>query len=312
MDKKNIKNVDLKTLLKQRAKNRLHRFLLSNGEVRGVMVHATLMVNEMRDNFELGVLETYVLGQAYIAAALLSANLQKNDRMGLSIECSGPIKGLNVEATASGEVRGFLKNVPIPLDKPLESFDLSEFFGAGLITYTKYLEDAKQPYSGTIALMHGNIAMDLAEYFLSSEQIPTAFHLSIQFDKDGLVIGAGGLFLQALPGASDETVADLDSLMENIKSVGKCFSEDMSAQDYIESEFKEFSPKQIGDQRVEFFCRCSKNQMTNYLSMLPIDDITDLAVNGPFPMETRCHSCNSLYSFTKEELTKICDIINNR
>ena len=72
------------------------------------------MVNEMRANHELGILETLVLGHAYIAAGLMSASLKGNDRLSLQVDCSGPIKGLVAETNAFGEVRGYLKQVPHP------------------------------------------------------------------------------------------------------------------------------------------------------------------------------------------------------
>ena len=101
--------INLKDLLKRRAKDRLHNFLLSDGEIRGAVVHSTHMVNEIRANFGLGILETFILGESYTAMALLSSNLRKNDRMAMKIECSGEIKEINVEANAQGEVRGYLK-----------------------------------------------------------------------------------------------------------------------------------------------------------------------------------------------------------
>ena len=43
-------------------------------------------------------------------------------------------------------------------------------------------QDAKQPFTGQVELRYGNIAQDLAHYYLTSEQIHTAFNLSIRFD----------------------------------------------------------------------------------------------------------------------------------
>jgi molecular chaperone Hsp33 len=131
----------------------------------------------------------------------MAADLKGDDRVAMQINCSGPVKGLSVEANAFGEVRGYLKRVPIPVEAPVQDFDLSGFFGAGILSVTRYLQSAKQPFTGQVELRHGNIAQDLAYYFLTSEQVPTAFNLSIRFDREGEVIGAGGLCLQAMTGA---------------------------------------------------------------------------------------------------------------
>ena len=187
MQKKKPYGDTLKEKLLASAKDRLHKFLLADGAVRGAIMNGTRMVNEMRANHELGILETLVLGRAYLGVVLMAADLKSNDRISVKFDCSGPIKGLVVEANAFGEVRGFLKQVPIPIDKPMESFDLSPFFRAGFLSVTKYLEDAKQPFTGQVMLKYGNIAQDLANYYLTSEQVPTAFNLSIKFDTEGQV-----------------------------------------------------------------------------------------------------------------------------
>ena len=101
-------------------------FLIADGEVRVSAVSATRMVNQMSANHHLGLLETYVLGQGYIAGALLSSEVKGNDRIQLQIECGGPIKGMNIEAWACGAVRGYLVQNPIPLDHELKSLDTDQ------------------------------------------------------------------------------------------------------------------------------------------------------------------------------------------
>ena len=169
MIKKDIFGNGTKEKLKAAQNDRLYSFLLSNGSIRGAIVKSTRMINEMRANHELGIVETLLLGHTYIAAALLTSNLKGNDRLSIGIKCSGPVKGIDVESNAFGEVRGFLKNSHIDIKNPEKVKSLSQFFGAGFLTVTKYLEDAKNPYSGQIMIEHGSIAKDLANYFLTSE-----------------------------------------------------------------------------------------------------------------------------------------------
>ena len=308
MIKKQIYGDDLKARLIAGFRDRLYRFTLAGGTVRGVLVNGTLMVNEMRANHELGILETLTLGRAYLGAVLMSANLKGSDRLSLQIDCSGPIRGLNVDANAFGEVRGYLKNVPIPIEKPPNSFDLSPFFGPGLLSVTRYLQDAKQPFTGKVALQHGNIAQDLAHYCLFSEQIPTAFNLSIQFDRNGEVVGAGGLFLQAMPGADEATVADLERRVSRFPSLGKIFGDEGNPEQLIRDEFQSHSPRIFSERRIEFMCHCSKEKLRNILIMLPIDDLRDILATGPFPFESRCHNCNTLYTFDRTEIHKLCGL----
>lgn len=305
MIKKEPYGKTLKDQLKAGAKDRLYNFLLADGVVRGVILHGTRMVNEMRSNHELGILETLVLGRAYLGVGMMSADLKGIDRLSLKIDCSGPIKGLIVETNAFGEVRGFLQHVPIPIDRPMENFDLSPFFGDGVLEVTKHLKDAKQPFTGKIALKYGNIAFDLAHYYLTSEQIPTAFNLSIRFDRGGNVTGAGGLFLQAMPQAADELTADLEHQVNHLPSLGKVFSQGKDPETLVQDVFKKHSPRFLANRRIEFMCHCSKERLRSYLTVLPIDDIKDIRENGPFPLEMRCHHCNSTYEFNKQDIERI-------
>lgn len=295
----------LKDQLKAGAKDRLHNFLLAGGAIRGVIMHGTRMVNEMRANHELGILETLVLGRAYLGIGLMSADLKSIDRISLKIDCSGLIKGLVVETNAFGEVKGYLKQLPIAIDKPMENYDLAPFFGTGFLEVTKHLEDAKQPFTGKIALEYGNIALDLANYYLKSEQIPTAFNLSIKFDRQGIVTGAGGLFLQAMPDAADDLVADLEQRVSQLPSLGEKFAENQDPESLVQAVFKKHSPRFLANRRIEFMCHCNKKRLQKYLSMLPPDDIRDIRQNGPFPLELRCHLCNTAYEFSKMDIQEI-------
>ena len=94
MQKKKPYGETLKEQLRAGARDRLYNFMLADGAIRGVILNGTRMVNEMRANHELGILETLVLGRAYLGAGLMSADLKSNDQISIKFDCSGPIKGL--------------------------------------------------------------------------------------------------------------------------------------------------------------------------------------------------------------------------
>ncbi len=68
----------------------------------------------------------------------------------------------------------------------------------------------KEPYVGSIALMSGEIADDLALYFVESEQIPTACALGVLVGLDQSVTAAGGYLIQLLPGAGDDIITRIE------------------------------------------------------------------------------------------------------
>lgn len=307
MLKKKVYGDTLKEQLRANALDKSYNFLLADNHIRGSLVHATRMINEMRANHDLGILETLVLGHAYMAVCLMASTLKGEDRIQIKIACSGPIKGLCAEANALGEVRGYLYQNPIAVQGPLEGFNLSPFFGAGFLTVTRYLQADRQPFSGQVALAYGNIAQDIAHYYATSEQTPTSLSLSIQFDGGGEVVGAGGLLLQVLPGARDADVVMLEDLVSRMEGIGKAFSEGKKAEEMILENFGNLKPEILDQKRVEFFCRCSEDQMAAYLKTLPQKDREDLLENGPFPLEVTCHNCNSAYLFPREKLVEILE-----
>jgi molecular chaperone Hsp33 len=297
-----IPGEELKARLKAAARDRIHRFLLADGNVRGAMLQATRVVQEMRVNHALGLLETLILGHAYMGALLVASSLKGRDRVALRIDCSGPVGGLVAEANALGEVRGYLQKIPIPLEKPLEDFNLAPFLGAGLLSITRYLEDAKHPFSGQVALQHGNLAQDLAHYFLTSEQIPTAFNLSIQFTPQGEVAGAGGLFLQVMPGADEDSAAELENIVYGLPSLGAICAAGEDLDRFVQGHFAALDPVLLDKPRVAFFCRCRRDTVGRLLGTLPAEELRDIRDKGPFPVELRCHHCNTRYAFDRDEV----------
>lgn len=280
-------------------------FLLSDSNYRGAVLHSTRLINQMRENHGLGVLETLLLGHAYIAAGLLTSLVKGKDKISITLECDGPARGFSVESNARGEVRGYLRVNAIPVDAPPESFDLSPFIGNGTLSVARHLEAARQPFSGTIDIEYGNLAKDLANYFVISEQLPSAVSLSIQFDREGRVSGAGGLFIQALPGADATAGPELEKAVRSLPSLGSLFSNGETPAHIINEYFRGFEPDIIGSRTVEFSCPCSSERYGRYLASLPQNELDDILENGPFPLLVTCHNCNSSYSYSREEVEQI-------
>ncbi len=280
-------------------------FLISDANYRGAVLHATRLVNQIRVNHQLGILETLLLGHSYIAAGLLTSLIKGNDRISLAIDCDGPARGVSVEANARGEIRGYLRTGRIPVDGPVESFNLAPFIGDGTLSLTRQLEMARRPFTGHSRLRHGNLAKDLANHFVVSEQTPTAVSLSIQFDREGRVSGAGGLFIQSLPGADRSHGGELEERVRQLPSLGSLFSEGETPAHVINTYFRDFGPDLIGTRSIEFSCHCDKEVYAEYLASLPEAEMADIRENGPFPLKITCHNCNSTYSYERTEIEEI-------
>ena len=266
------------------------RFSLMGGAVRGAVLAGTSMVARMRANHELGVLETLALGQAYLAAGLFSVTLKDGDRATLRMDCSGVLRGFSVESTWDGSIRGYLFNDAVRLETPLRSFDLKPFIGEGTLSVIRHRAGAEQ-FTGTVALKYGRIAEDLTEYFLVSEQTRTAVALSVRFDKAGRVAGAGGLFLQAMPGAKEMDVADAEVRLAELPSLGSWFSLGRNREELLAEWFDAFETEILEEGPIAFDCDCSKDRFSLFLGHLQGGVLEKMLEEGPHPAELVCHNC---------------------
>ena len=322
MIKKQIEDKELNEFLQTLEDDKLRIFTMAEGRVRGALFHGTRFVNQLRAQHNLGILETYILGQASLCGALTIPMMKDMEHTAIKFEGNGPAQGYSVEASSTGFVRSFLFNEHIQLDKPLESWDLNPFLGQGTITFSRIHKDDKYPQSSTVEVNSGNIATDFATYFAQSEQINTAFNSSIQFDKQGRVIGAGAMYLQIMPKTggtakvgsqvdshAEETAEDEDLLrrVENAfkacPSLGLLYSEkQVDSEDIIIGLFREFSPTISLTRDVIFDCKCNEEYYINYLRTLPKEQIEDIKKNGPDPLEIICRNCGSIYKIPVEKI----------
>lgn len=323
MIKKEIEDKELLSKLSQIDKDGMSVFIMADGRFRGAFFNGTKLINEMRVQHNLGILETMVLGQGILCAALMIQTMKGKEHLTFRYETNGKARGFSVEVDSTGYVRGYLLNDNIPIDKPLESWDLSPFFGdGGTLTVSRFPEGAKEPMVSSVEIIHKNIAKDLTYYFSQSEQINTAFNTSIQFDNKGRVIGAGGLFLQAIPVTgghkveekASEKIEDFANMAEDIllqraenaframPSIGKWFSDKGDRDDVVYGLFREFNPKVVLERDIVFDCPCKKENFIRQIKYLPKNEFADIIENGPDPIEVICHNCGSVYKITKEEL----------
>ena len=301
MEKRSLPGDTLAGRLHANRRDQLYQFLLDLGGVRGAVLHATRVVSEMRANHELGPLETLVLGQAYVAAGMMSVNLNAPESLTIKVDCERPIGGLTVDGNGFGEVRGYLAQNPIPVTR------LQDLFGSGTLAVTKHLRDGTQPFTGMVEMRYGSLAEDLAYYFATSEQTPSALSLSVAFDDAGELTGAGGVFLPALPGGCADAVTDVERRLRELPSIGAAFAGGEEPRALLERAFGPHQPAIIGRRRIVFMCHCNADRFRGHLGALPGTELQDILDHGPLPLKTICLHCNTTYQFDRSEIGALLD-----
>jgi molecular chaperone Hsp33 len=183
--------------------------------------------------------------------------------------------------------------------------EIPGIIGDGYLTLTRLLAGDSRPYSGRVAIEHGTIAENLAHYFYASEQTRTSVSLSMVFSDDGSVAGAGGLFLQLMPDAEDSLPTPIEQTVMDLPSLGEYFATGGRPISLVQEHFFEFSPVHLSSEPLRFYCSCSKERFGSFLAALPDEEKSSILEEGPFPLETVCHNCNSRYAFERDEVHEL-------
>lgn len=302
--------------------DRLQVFTAANGRVRGAIFHGTRFVNQLRLQHKLGILETYILGQACLCASMTIPMMKDQEHLVIKYEGMGPAQGYSVEADSSGYVRGYLFEPNILVTKPLDGWDLADFLGPGTLTFSRVHKDDKFPQSSTVEVRGENVALDFATYFAQSEQINTAFNSSIQFDKQGRVIGAGAMYIQVMPktggtagdggnkDSRDQDTEDDEKLITKVEnafkacpSLGLLFSEnEVDCEDIVVGLFREFKPVITVTRDIIFDCPCNEQKFIDYLKTLPTDQLKEMLEDSKDSLKIECRNCGSVYQIPVEKL----------
>ena len=203
------------------------------------------------------------------------------------------------------DVKGYVNNPNV--DLPLREdgkLDVSTALGAGFLTVIKDM-GLKEPFSGQVELISGEIAQDLTYYFANSEQVPSSVALGVLTSAEGDVMQAGGFIIQLLPFASDEVIDKLEQKINGISPVTKMLSEGKTPEDIITDIFSDMGLVITDKLPARFHCNCGKERVRKAIQSIDEKDIEEMIAEGR-PAEVNCHFCGESYVFSVDELKDIC------
>ena len=189
----------------------LVRAITRDGMVHAAAVFTKDTVERARQIHKTLPVATAALGRALSGVSMMGNALKgQGASITLSIKGDGPLGNLLVVSDAEGNVRGYVNNPALDLPlRPDGKLNVGAAVGEGTLTVIKDLH-MRDPYVGTVNLLGGEIAEDIAAYFVESEQIPTACGLGVLVDRDQSVRVAGGYLIQLLPGADEDTIIKVE------------------------------------------------------------------------------------------------------
>ena len=164
-----------------------------------------------------------------------------------------------------------------------------------------------EPYNGSIELVSGEIAEDITNYYAQSEQVPTVCALGVLVDTDLSCRAAGGIIIQLLPFADDETVTKIEKNIPFFSNISRLFDSGMSNEEIMALAMQGIEYDLFDVIDVDYKCTCSRERMHKALVSLGEKDLRKLfdeqiAEGKPEELEIECRFCNTKYKFTPEDL----------
>ncbi|MGI5845340.1 MAG: Hsp33 family molecular chaperone HslO [Candidatus Xenobium sp.] len=283
-------------------KDYLVRALAQDGAIRCVAAVTTGMVAEAQERHHALPTAADALGRALTGVALLGSSLKYDDTLAIRIDGGGPLGGLLVEANGRGHLRGYVKNPLVDLEAGAEGrFGVAEAVGKDGFVHVISDLGLKEPYTGMAPIRTGEIAEDLANYLLTSEQIPSAVALGVLIGKGGGVRASGGYMIQTLGGIPEDERERIERNLRAIGGVSLEIDAGTTPEELLERALKGFEHQVLEPRPLEFRCRCSRERALYTMAGVSPQELDDMIrVDGG--AELICHFCNQRYHFEAGEL----------
>lgn len=265
------------------------------------------LVNEACQKHQTTPVASAALGRTLTATVMMGAMLKRDeDRISIIIKGDGPIGGIITEANGKGEVKGYVYNPQIESHlNYLGKLDVGGAVGNANMTVVKDL-GLKEPYSGQVPMLTGEIAEDLTYYFAVSEQTNSVVILGVLVDVDYSIKQAGGIIIQVLPNAKEEAIDALEEKLKDFGNLTDKLEKGQSIEYVIETLLGEV--EYMGETPISFYCNCDKDRMERALISVGKKDLQEIAEQDG-KAELVCPFCNDKYVFDKAELEEMINYI---
>ena len=286
----------------------LVRAMTADGMVKAVAVTGRDLVERARTIHTLLPMATAALGRTLLGASMMGDMLkEQNGSLTLQIKGGGPLGTVLAVSDCEGNVRGYVQNPHVDLvEKEPGKLDVGPAVGmTGTLTVIKDI-GLKEPYVGSIGLFSGEIADDLAMYFVESEQIPTACALGVLVGTNQSVTSAGGYLIQLLPGAGEDIITKIEAGVRRVGSVSRVLENGTDAEGLLRAVLSDFDLEILEKHPIEYRCYCSRERVTRALISMGREELADL-IREQGEAELTCQFCDKIYRYSKPELEKLLE-----
>lgn len=280
----------------------LLRATSTDGSLRVLVATTTALCAEAQARHDTSATASAALGRTLTAAALFASMLKEGEAVTLRIIGDGAIGGIVADADAAGNVRGYVQEPHADLPpRPNGKLNVGGVVGSkGHIHVTRDLK-MRAPYTGSAPLVSGEIAEDVSNYLLVSEQTPSVVALGVLVERDLSVRAAGGFILQALPGATDETLKAVEANVALLPNISGAIDEGITPEGILRLVLSGIEYDILARQPLRFHCPCDRARVERALISLGKADLAEMA-DADHPVNLKCHFCGEQYEFQPAEV----------
>lgn len=279
------------------------RVIAKDAPVKAMAITARDTVERARAIHDCWPVASAALGRLLMAASMMGAVLKAEDgSVTLRVRGGGPLGALTAVSDSGGNVRGYVQNPAVDVPRKAKGkLDVGAAVGGeGDLTVIRDL-GMKEPYIGSVQLVGGEIAEDIAAYFVESEQIPTACALGVLIAPDQTVQAAGGYLIQLLPGADDVVVSAVERGVARLGAVSARLDGGMEPLELLQEVLADFELEVLETTPIEYRCYCSEERVSRALISLGREEL-DKLIREQDGAELTCQFCDRVYRYSGDQL----------
>ncbi len=273
-------------------------------DIYGVAAVTTNLVEEARQRHGTSPVASAALGRLMTGGLLMGSLLKEaTHRVTLQITSKGPVRRLMAEADGACRVRGYIGQPAVDLPSRQGKLDVGGAVGKGILHVIKDI-GFHEPSSGTVPLQTGEIAEDLASYFVQSEQIPSAVSLGVFVSPDYTVTAAGGFLIQFHATIADALLIHIEQALAATPPVTTMIRDGYGPYDILQHALRGLDLQVTKQVTPVWQCRCSAERVIRTLIAIGAQELRQL-MEEQEETEVRCDFCNQTYLFSRHDLAAI-------
>lgn len=284
------------------------RAIAKNAPVKAMAISARDTVERARAIHDCWPVAAAALGRLLMAASMMGAAIKEEaGAVTLRVKGGGPLGALTAVSDSRGNVRGYVQNPAVDVPRKAKGkLDVGAAVGCnGELTVIRDL-GLKEPYIGSVQLVGGEIAEDVAAYFVESEQVPTACALGVLIAPSQTVQAAGGYLIQLLPGADETVVSAVERGVARLGAVSARLDAGTDPLGLLREVLGEFDLEVLETSPIEYRCYCTRERVSRALISLGRAEL-DALIKEQGGAELTCQFCDEVYRFSKKELEALLE-----